>query len=60
MVFFMIGKHWTAEQVANTFAPHQETKDAVTDWLIESGIDRSRLSFSTGTPTLIVRARDNG
>ncbi|KAL9115804.1 MAG: hypothetical protein Q9227_000172 [Pyrenula ochraceoflavens] len=48
MLNISLGKHWTAEQVANTFAPHQETKDSVMDWLIESGIDRSRLSLSTG------------
>jgi tripeptidyl-peptidase-1 len=45
----LTGKHWTAEQVANTFAPHQETKDVVTDWLAGAGIAASRLSFSTGT-----------
>jgi hypothetical protein len=42
------GKHWSAEKVANTFAPHPETKDTVMDWLVESGIDRSRLSLSAG------------
>ncbi|KAI9689385.1 MAG: hypothetical protein M1822_010036 [Bathelium mastoideum] len=42
------GKHWSAEKVANTFAPTQQTKDGVTDWLVSSGIDRSRISFSTG------------
>lgn len=42
------GKHWSAEKVANVFAPHPETKDTVMDWLVESGIDRSRLSLSAG------------
>lgn len=42
------GKHWSAEKIANTFAPHPETKDTVMDWLVESGIDRSRLSLSAG------------
>ncbi|KAH8810891.1 peptidase S8/S53 domain-containing protein [Xylogone sp. PMI_703] len=42
------GKHWTAEQVANTFAPHPETKDTVIDWLVGSGIDRARITLSTG------------
>lgn len=46
--YIWVGKHWTAEQIANTFAPHQETKDYVTRWLTDSGIDRSRISFSTG------------
>jgi tripeptidyl-peptidase I len=43
-----LGKHWTAEQVANTFAPHPETKKAVIDWLVESGISISRVSLSKG------------
>ncbi|PSR82034.1 peptidase S8/S53 domain-containing protein [Coniella lustricola] len=42
------GKHWSPSKVANTFAPHPETKDAVLGWLEESGIARSRLSLSTG------------
>ncbi|KAH8646085.1 Pro-kumamolisin, activation domain-containing protein [Xylariales sp. PMI_506] len=42
------GKHWSAEKVANTFAPHPETKNAVLDWLVEAGIQRSRLSLSNG------------
>ncbi len=43
-----IGKHWSAEQVANTFAPSQETKNAVTEWLAKSGIDLTRITYSTG------------
>jgi tripeptidyl-peptidase I len=42
------GKHWSAEKIANTFAPHPNTKNGVTDWLIESGINRDRISYSTG------------
>jgi tripeptidyl-peptidase-1 len=34
--------------IANTFAPHPETKKTVIDWLVESGVDRSRLSLSNG------------
>lgn len=41
------GKHWSAEKVANMFAPHPEAKNTVMDWLHESGIHRSRLSLST-------------
>jgi tripeptidyl-peptidase-1 len=44
-----VGKHWTAEQIANTFAPHPKSKNTVLDWLVDSGIDRSRLSMSKGT-----------
>ncbi|KAF2232132.1 subtilisin-like protein [Viridothelium virens] len=42
------GKHWSAEKVANTFAPARETRDGVTDWLISSGINRDRITYSTG------------
>lgn len=31
------GKHWTAKQVAEMFAPSQESYDAVTFWLRSSG-----------------------
>ena len=43
------GKHWSAEKVANTFAPTKKTMDSVADWLVEFGIDSERHTFSTGT-----------
>ncbi|KAH6662834.1 peptidase S8/S53 domain-containing protein [Halenospora varia] len=42
------GKHWSAEEVANTFAPTKKTHDSVTDWLVKSGIDATRHTSSTG------------
>ncbi|GME49730.1 Peptidase S8/S53 subtilisin/kexin/sedolisin [Neofusicoccum parvum] len=42
------GKHWSAEKVANTFAPSPEATDSVTNWILESGIEASRLTYSTG------------
>lgn len=42
------GKHWSAEQVANTFAPTKESIDTTVDWLVSSGIDRSRIKHSKG------------
>ncbi|MCJ1435182.1 hypothetical protein MMC27_004553 [Xylographa pallens] len=42
------GKHWTAKQIADTFAPSQESVDTVVEWLEESGIETSRLSLSPG------------
>lgn len=42
------GRHWSAEKVANTFAPHQSTKDAVMDWLADAGIHPSRVSLAKG------------
>lgn len=48
------GKHWTAKQVAETFAPSQESIDAVTAWLKNSGIapERIKKSQSMGWLTL--------
>ncbi|KAL9127909.1 MAG: hypothetical protein Q9217_003295 [Psora testacea] len=40
------GKHWTAKQVAETFAPTQESVDAVMEWLRNSGISAERISRS--------------
>ena len=42
------GKHWSAEKVANTFAPSKETNDRVMEWLVKTGIDADRLSHSIG------------
>lgn len=44
------GKHWTVQQVAETFAPALESVDAVTAWLVDSGIAEERISrsFSQG------------
>ena len=48
------GKHWTAKQVAETFAPSQESVDIVTGWLTASGIapERIKISQSMGWLTL--------
>ena len=40
------GQHWTAKQVAEAFAPKQESVDAVTEWLRNSGIAPERISKS--------------
>ncbi|PYH90287.1 aorsin [Aspergillus ellipticus CBS 707.79] len=37
------GKFWTSEQVISTFAPSDETVDAVSNWLVNSGVAASRL-----------------
>lgn len=42
------GKHWSAEKVANYFAPHKETSDRTVDWLVASGIQAARLKHSVG------------
>lgn len=40
------GQHWSAKKVAETFAPSQESFDAVTVWLKSSGIAPERISKS--------------
>lgn len=42
------GKHWSAEKIANTFAPSKHTADQVESWLLNFGISPDRLSFSKG------------
>ncbi|KYG49907.1 hypothetical protein M433DRAFT_58202 [Acidomyces richmondensis BFW] len=42
------GKHWSAKEVAEAFAPSKETVDAVTAWLVSSGIDSNRIKQSQG------------
>ncbi|KAL9100149.1 MAG: hypothetical protein Q9163_004450 [Psora crenata] len=40
------GQHWTAKQVAETFAPAPESVDAVMEWLQKFGISADRISRS--------------
>lgn len=40
------GKHYTAEEVADIFAPPQATVDAVHEWLISAGITAEKISQS--------------
>lgn len=40
------GKHWTAKQVAETFAPSETTVNSVIEWLQNSGISGDRISRS--------------
>ncbi|KAI9667642.1 MAG: hypothetical protein M1821_000459 [Bathelium mastoideum] len=40
------GKHWTSEQVNDVFQPSNDTIQAVTQWLEESGISSSRIRQS--------------
>ncbi|KDQ54112.1 hypothetical protein JAAARDRAFT_60885 [Jaapia argillacea MUCL 33604] len=42
------GGHWSAGQVAKTFAPSKETVETVYEWLTSSGFDASRIRV---TPT---------
>lgn len=40
------GKHMTADEVIDFFAPHESTSDAVMEWLVDSGIGEDRLAIS--------------
>ena len=40
------GKHWSAHQVAEAFAPKQETVDSVLEWLKSSDISEDRITKS--------------
>ena len=41
------GRHWTIEEIHNTFAPSEETIETVKTWLESAGIGRHRLAEST-------------
>ncbi|KAH7346722.1 peptidase S8/S53 domain-containing protein [Rhexocercosporidium sp. MPI-PUGE-AT-0058] len=40
------GKHWSAKQVAEMFAPSDETVSSIYDWLAKSGITSNRIKQS--------------
>jgi tripeptidyl-peptidase-1 len=40
------GKHWTAEQVTDAFAPSKASVEAVREWLVDSGIASERIVHS--------------
>lgn len=42
------GKHWTREEVIETFAPDKKAVEEVLGWLEDEGIDRSRTKVSRG------------
>jgi len=50
------GKHWSADKIANVFAPAKETSDNVVEWLVNSGIDVGRIRHSTGRNWLEINA----
>jgi tripeptidyl-peptidase-1 len=40
------GKHWSPGQIADTFAPSNESIETVHAWLIESGVEPHRVKLS--------------
>ncbi|KAL7907385.1 Tripeptidyl-peptidase sed1 [Trichoderma velutinum] len=51
------GRHYTAAEVRDIFAPSQDTVDTVVSWLVERGIDQERISQSTNKQWLQFDAR---
>ena len=50
------GKHWTPQQIADTFSPTKETLDAVREWLAQSGIATERHIISPSRGHMQFRA----
>ncbi|KAJ3316770.1 hypothetical protein HDV06_002891, partial [Boothiomyces sp. JEL0866] len=49
------GKHLSKEEVDALTAPSAETVKAVTDWLVENGVDASSITFNSGKDWLHVK-----
>ena len=50
------GKHWTAAEVAETFAPSGETVDAVRNWLLGNGISSDGIHLTPSKGWLEIEA----
>ncbi|KDR82525.1 hypothetical protein GALMADRAFT_828163 [Galerina marginata CBS 339.88] len=50
------GQHFNPEEVVETFAPTKESIDAVTGWLVDSGISRDRMRLSHNRGWILVNA----
>ncbi|CAA7266125.1 unnamed protein product [Cyclocybe aegerita] len=50
------GKHFTPQEIVDTFAPSRETISAVTDWLVEAGLAPERLRLSQNKAWIYVNA----
>ncbi|KAG5957601.1 hypothetical protein E4U58_005762 [Claviceps cyperi] len=53
LILKVITRPTTGDQVANLFAPKQETIDAVKAWLVESGVPADSISLSKGRSWLM-------
>lgn len=51
------GRYYTAEQVADIFAPSEASVNAVRSWLEDTGIDLDRVSISTNKQWLQLDAK---
>ncbi|KAF9243183.1 peptidase S8/S53 domain-containing protein [Melanogaster broomeanus] len=50
------GKHWTAGDVLKTFAPSEESIEAVRAWLLESGFESDRVKLTSNKGWIEVSA----
>ncbi|KAH0829140.1 peptidase S8/S53 domain-containing protein [Lanmaoa asiatica] len=50
------GKHWSAGDVIDMFAPSDETIEAVRSWLLESGVDSNRIRLTSNKGWIEVTA----
>ena len=50
------GRHWSAGDVLEMFAPSDETIDAVKSWLLDSGIERDRIQLTSSKGWIEVTA----
>lgn len=50
------GKHWTPQQVVDTFAPAEETVRKVVGWLKESGFSTEKIKMSANKGWLQIDA----
>jgi tripeptidyl-peptidase-1 len=50
------GQHWSPVKVVETFAPSDDTIEAVTKWLVDSGISRDRLRLTLNKGWIEVNA----
>lgn len=50
------GKHWSEADVLHTFAPTDETTEAVRSWLLESGIESNRIRLTSNKGWIEVTA----
>jgi tripeptidyl-peptidase-1 len=52
----LYGAHWSADRIANTFAPSQGTIETVRSWLTGSGVHSDRVRQTSGKVWLEVNA----
>ena len=50
------GKHWSPQDIVDTFAPSEETISRVAEWLEEEGIVRARMRLSASKGWIEVNA----